>query len=155
MARNYLNQREQMLLWKLGALAGMCEDEIDTISKHTPDKKDLLKCLRYCKTYSEKAMDELTRNLPDRLLVQYVDRLKRREIGLVVENLEHKKCTELPQEDIVNLELEDFMELAEKVIEGACLLCQMDTECRLRDIFISKNVPMFDEYAEVCPYKVD
>lgn len=151
MPKDYLNNDEQELLWMMGAVNYTCEEMIETLEEKAPDKKDLIKFLKYIRTYSAKTMDNLTSGLSQELIEDYIGKLNRREVSLVVQNNTKKQAQEM--ENTVVLEKEKFFDLVDVVLSNECQGCDNDEVCELRDMLIRKNVPFFDSEDEVCPYR--
>lgn len=152
MGKDYLNKEEQQLLWMMGAMNYTCQDKVDELEEHAPHKKDLIKYLKYLRTYSDKVMTNLTEGLSKELLDEYVGKLKRREVSMLVSETSMEMKMRNLDEPVV-IDEEQFFDLVDVVLSKECHDCDQDEKCGLRDVFIKNDVPFFDGQDDVCPYR--
>ncbi len=147
MPRPYLNREETDNLLKVGC----CSGELDNLATmyrkfgFTVEAKKL----KTAGTMSGNAVVSRLEMLDPQQLIAFNRRLNHSKV--TVESTDNRRMKS-PSDEAITLSIDDYRDVVESALIGACRGCSGKPDCSLRNIFLRTDIPAVDEY-EGCPYR--
>lgn len=154
--KQYLNKAERQLALSLSAFETRIEEKVGEMAQHNGDK-ELLKNMRYAKTYLHKALESMLQPLdPTELNVLLRDISKMEVVVKYKDQAIREYNAMLKLNSVTPVETEDLLDIVEQAV-NICVRCDRTDadKCRLRELFLKYDIEPLDKDAPggKCPYK--
>jgi hypothetical protein len=155
----YLGITERDMYIKAGAIETLFIAMDEAYTKVKNVDKELLKCVRTCKTLTDKILRIRMRYLDKDEIDKLIEQVKRHQVVVRPTDIalrEQKEIDKLNQKTVV--ETDDFINIASWTIENTCKKCtncgDEVTDCELKKLFIKYDLAVLGADAtENCPYQ--
>ena len=155
--KSYLNREEKTLVLTLASFVAYLTAKSDEWAEHNRNK-DSVKSMRMAKSFIFRVTDALLKDVDNAEKAKIFNQVAKMEVVVKYHDeavREYKRMQEL--DSVTPIKTEDFFEICEQAL-GVCQTCKDKPDgCRLRELFIEHDVPVFNESPGEgqCPYRVE